>query len=157
MCHFKNTCILWLNRFNIFTDMKWAIGLVVQTAPPNVVRDFLNFAIIHFHRLSELVRDHLNYISPWWEQLYFATTPPRLSSKIINRPGVAGAALQTPLSFIHWFIHSLMNCAFSSESSKRLQSQTIRARELKFGENGHPWSDWRYWRLLPYSMSMLLF
>ena len=30
----------------------------------------------------------------------------QLSTKIINRPGVAGAVLQTPLSLIHAFIHS---------------------------------------------------
>ena len=41
---------------------------------------------------------------------------------LFNRPGVAGAVLQTP-SVLHSFIHS----AFSSESFRRLQSQTIRA------------------------------
>ena len=53
---------------------------------------------------------------------------------LIKRPGVAGAVLQTPLSFMT-FIHSL-NKRFSDPlvkiSSKHRLSQTIRARELKF-------------------------
>ena len=54
--------------------------------------------------------------------------------KIVNRPGVAGAVLQTPSSFIH----SVSQWSFSSESSKYHKSQTVRARELTFGENVHP-------------------
>ena len=46
---------------------------------------------------------------------------------VFNRPGVAGAVLQTPSSFIEW--------SFSSKSSKQFLSQTVRARELTFWEN----------------------
>ena len=46
---------------------------------------------------------------------------------IINIPGVAGADLQTPPSFIYWLSQS----SFSAKSSKLHKSQTIRARDLK--------------------------
>ena len=48
----------------------------------------------------------------------------------MNRPGVAGAVLQTPSTFI--------NSSCSSQSSKHCLSQTVKARELKFWENVHP-------------------
>ena len=44
-----------------------------------------------------------------------------------NRPVVAGAALQPPPSLIHELIHPLVRI-----SSKHSQSQTGRAREMKF-------------------------
>ena len=44
--------------------------------------------------------------------------------------GVAGAVLQTALSFSNsWFVEIY---------SKQYNSQTVRARELTFGENVHP-------------------
>ena len=46
---------------------------------------------------------------------------------VINRPGVAGAVLQSPLSLIN----SLSDPSVKI-SSKHSQSQTGRARELKF-------------------------
>ena len=46
---------------------------------------------------------------------------------LFNRPGVAGAVLQTPFA-----MHSLTNSSFSSKSSRYDKSQTIRAMELKF-------------------------
>ena len=49
---------------------------------------------------------------------------------MFNSPGVAGAVLKTPSSFIQW--------SFSSKSSKHDNSQTVRARKLKFWENVHP-------------------
>ena len=52
---------------------------------------------------------------------------------IINRPGVAGAVLKTPLSLIDWFL----NPPFSSKYSKYHTSQTIRARDLQFWDNLH--------------------
>ena len=52
---------------------------------------------------------------------------------IFNRPGVAGAVLQTPLLLIHTFINS----SFSSKPSKYHYTQSIRAKELKFWENFH--------------------
>ena len=48
-------------------------------------------------------------------------------SNIFNRPVVAGAVLQTPLSLID----SVSQSAFSSQSSIYHKSQTIRARELR--------------------------
>ena len=48
---------------------------------------------------------------------------------IINRPGVAGAVLQSPPSLSDHLVQI---------SSKNCQSQTRRARELKFSENVHP-------------------
>ena len=47
---------------------------------------------------------------------------------IFNRPGVAGAVLQTPSSLID----SVSESAFSSQSSRYHKSQSRRARELKF-------------------------
>ena len=52
---------------------------------------------------------------------------------VFNRPGVAGAVLQSPPLLINWFIHPLVQI-----SSKHCQSQTGRARELTFWENVHP-------------------
>ena len=56
---------------------------------------------------------------------------------LFNRPGVAGAVLQSPPSLINSLIHSFTD-ALVQISSKHCQSQTGRARELKFWENGHP-------------------
>ena len=57
---------------------------------------------------------------------------------IINRPGVAGAVLQsTPL----FYIDSLIKLPFCSESSWHMAqciSRSVRAGELKFLENFHP-------------------
>ena len=50
------------------------------------------------------------------------------SDRIINRPGVAGAVLQTPLLLINLLTQSF----FVEISSEHLQSQTVRARELTF-------------------------
>ena len=57
-----------------------------------------------------------------------------LKTNIFNRPGVAGAVLQTSSSLIK----SVTKAAFSSESSQHHKSQTVRARKLKFWENVHP-------------------
>ena len=56
--------------------------------------------------------------------------------EMLNRPGVAEAVLQTPLSLIDSFTQSGI---LFSKSSKYHKSQTIKARELKFWENVHPW------------------
>ena len=53
---------------------------------------------------------------------------------IFNSPGVAGAVLQTPSSFIQWFI----KWCFVQIFSKDCLSQTVRAGELIFWENVHP-------------------
>ena len=53
---------------------------------------------------------------------------------VVNRTGVAGADLRTHSSLIH----SLSQLSFSSKSSKYHKSQTVKARELKFLENGNP-------------------
>ena len=49
-------------------------------------------------------------------------------NQLFNKPGVAGAVLQTPLSLINSFIES----SFSSKSLEYHKLQTIRARELQF-------------------------
>ena len=46
---------------------------------------------------------------------------------VINRPGVAGAVLQSPPSLTDYLSHPLVQI-----SSEHCQSQTRRARELKF-------------------------
>ena len=56
----------------------------------------------------------------------------RSVSLIFNRPGVAGAFLQSPPLLIHW-----LSDPFVQISSKHCQSQTRRARELKFWEFIH--------------------
>ena len=53
------------------------------------------------------------------------------SYQIVNRPGVAGAVLQSPPSLINSLIH-LLSDPLVKISSKHTQSQTGRARELKF-------------------------
>ena len=52
----------------------------------------------------------------------------KLMLMILNIPVVAGAALQTPPSFIHWLIER----SFSSKSSQYHKSQTLRARDPIF-------------------------
>ena len=47
---------------------------------------------------------------------------------IFNRPGVAGAVLQTP----PWLIHSFIDWCFSSRSSQHHYTHSVRARKLKF-------------------------
>ena len=47
---------------------------------------------------------------------------------LINRPGVAGAGLQTPSTLINSFINSVTDPLVKISS----QSQTVRARKLKF-------------------------
>ena len=54
-------------------------------------------------------------------------------NKAINRPGVAGPVLKTPLLLIH----SVSQWSFSLQSSKHHNSQTVRARDLKFWDNVH--------------------
>ena len=56
---------------------------------------------------------------------------PDLIYKINNKSGVAGAVLQSPLSIINY----LTNLPISSQSSKRHNSQTVRARDLKCWHN----------------------
>ena len=53
--------------------------------------------------------------------------------QIINRPGVAGAVLQSPPLLTYLLIKS----AFSSRYSQHHKSQTVRAGQLKFWENVH--------------------
>ena len=56
---------------------------------------------------------------------------------VFNRLGVAWAVLQSPPSLINSIIHSFIH-PFVKIYSKHSQSQTGRARELKFWENVHP-------------------
>ena len=52
--------------------------------------------------------------------------------RVFKRPGVAGAVLQSPPSF-NWVSNPSVQI-----SSKHCQSQTGKARQLKFFENVHP-------------------
>ena len=52
-------------------------------------------------------------------------------------PGVAGAVLQTPLSFIDLLINWFTQRNYSSKSSKHLHSQTVKAKNLKCWEQVH--------------------
>ena len=56
---------------------------------------------------------------------------------LIKRPGIAGAVLQTPVSFIHSLINYLSQSSFVKISSSNLQSQTLKARELKAQKKVH--------------------
>ena len=53
---------------------------------------------------------------------------------LFNRPGVAGAVLQTPL----WLSDKFIQSSFPSKSSTHHYSQTVRAGEFTFWENVHP-------------------
>ena len=64
--------------------------------------------------------------------------PPFYPLKILfvfNRPGVAGAVLQTPLSLIHSIIHKVTRPFPSNLQNTFLHSQTVWARYLKLWEN----------------------
>ena len=56
------------------------------------------------------------------------------SASVFNKPGIAGAVLQTPPSLGY----SLSHRSFFSKPSKHHYTQTLWARELKFWENVHP-------------------
>ena len=56
--------------------------------------------------------------------------------RLVNRPAVAGALLQTASSLIDF--KWLTEWSFSSQSSRYHKSLTLRARELDFLENVHP-------------------
>ena len=61
----------------------------------------------------------------------------KIINRIINGPSVAKAVLHTPSSLIIWFIHSVIQSSFYSQSSKHHKSQTVRARYLHFWDNVH--------------------
>ena len=77
------------------------------------------------------------YLSSLAIKIYFF--PPFLPQGqiIINRPGLARAVIETGSSFINSFIHSLTD-PLVQISSIHCQSQTERARYLKFWENVYP-------------------
>ena len=56
----------------------------------------------------------------------------RYTLLIINRPGVAGAVLQTPPLLINSVSQSVSQSSFVEISSAQLHSQTVRARDFKF-------------------------
>ena len=65
-----------------------------------------------------------------WILVHYST-PLSVYSNLFNRPGVAGAVLQTP----PLLINSLIMSSFCSESSRHCLSQTVKARELNFWGN----------------------
>ena len=58
-------------------------------------------------------------------------------SLLFNRPGVAGAVLQTLFFLNNFLTASVSQWSFVKISSSNLHSQTIRVRKLKFGEKVH--------------------
>ena len=75
--------------------------------------------------LSILVLKHQINVYSFWRNFF----PSRF-----NRPGVAGAVLQTPLFLIHSFIYSSTGCVWKKKTSVHLHSQSIKAQKLKFWE-----------------------
>ena len=76
--------------------------------------------------------------SSWMLQIWFKWQQlPGICGCVFNRPGVAGAVLQSPPLLINSLTDSLTD-PLVQISSKHCQSQTRRARELKFVENVHP-------------------
>ena len=120
--------------------VKLADALLLASKPSIQVVYFLRF-LQQGWALAHSPAHHVNKPSPA-VLLVLGTRETSLwegspNAAIINRPSVAGAVLQSPPLLINslnnWFIHPLVQI-----SSKHCQSQTGRARELKFWENVHP-------------------
>ena len=77
------------------------------------------------HRIWQSIRGWFTFVWPCYRFL------------VINRPGLAGAVLQSSLSLFNSFIHSWTH-PLVQISSKYSQFQTGKARKLKFCENVHP-------------------
>ena len=101
--------------------------------------DKANFTHIYFeiHKYLDLSQAHCTLpsskLNTFLQHTAYSLT---FSTKhvMFNRPGVAGAVLQTPASLIK----SVAQSSFSSKSSKHHNSQTVWPRELTFWENVHP-------------------
>ena len=98
------------------------------------LRGYWEFKIMNFPYLTANIKV-LGLILFFSPQLRSALEPESLLKLILyfdmfNRPGAAGAVLQTPLSLINWLIES----SFVEISSEHLHSKTVRAGKLKFGE-----------------------
>ena len=69
--------------------------------------------------------------------IYFMNRATDWLNHMINRPGVARAVLQTPLSINNSLIISLRHSSIGEISSEYLHSKTLRAREQNFSEKVH--------------------
>ena len=78
-----------------------------------------------------------------WPNTELLTTT---ANGLFNRPGVAGAVLQT----YSYLINNWVFCVFCGKSSKHLHSQVNRARNLKFGQN------FKFSPLVTYHMSCVM-
>ena len=56
---------------------------------------------------------------------------------VIDKPGVAGAGLQTASELIHWLSHRPLH----KKSSKHLQAQIVGVKDLKFHRKASPSSS----------------
>ena len=73
------------------------------------------------HQISYLILVNCHLLNAW---------KPLLHNFKVNRPGVAGAVLQTPS------INSVTESSFVKISSKHLRSQIVKARDLTFFRKG---------------------
>ena len=76
----------------------------------------------------------------WWRFIFKISIYTDLGGSCQNKlkqfRGVAGAVVQTPLSFIDFF-YLLSHWSFVEISSEHFNSQNLKARELKFWEKVH--------------------
>ena len=111
--------------------LKTFLGLLISKDLLRTVWGFSNDSWMNFSRLC---RGFLKTF--WWFYKEFLRTFCKLSY-VFNRPGVAGAVLQSPSWFIIWLIHWATDPLIKIFSNYS-QSQTGRARELKCWENVRP-------------------
>ena len=123
----------WVLALNMFYKTEtWTATL------HSVTKKFLFlFQKVHFLRGYWFVRD-ISYATLMTNVARLRAEIWQLPGRLFNRPGVAGAVLQTTSSLIYSDSQWVSQSAFSSKSSRYHKSQTIRARELKFSENVHP-------------------
>ena len=90
---------------------------------------FISFLLRRFIVSSCQIVSDFSKLPHFRTQLIWTLSASFWSAHNFNRPGVAGAVLQTPSSLSDW--------SFSSQSWKPHYSLAVRARELKFWENVH--------------------
>ena len=103
----------------------------------SVVTFFKSFKLLlYLDTYRQLVASQVTRYGCIWQDRPLQTNikliPKLPTPGLVNRPGVAGAVLQSPPSFIYSLTDPLVQI-----SSKHCQSQTGRARELKLWENVH--------------------
>ena len=100
------------------TKQMYAVYLEIINMPINQVEKHFNLPVqVITRKLCFFPRTNQNF---WWKNIE--------PTVLFNKPRVAKAALQTPLSLIHWFILSSIVKIFFLH----LHSQTVRVRYLTF-------------------------